>query len=124
MVTQKLGQQKIGPAKTGRGDAGKKGEVSRREQQEGQKMTQFLPPNLLLLFQPRPPITYLPPIDKPKLPAYSGIAQFVKEFEDPKTVDYSQFRPLETRDQRRERKRKERRSVEEEKISKILATCM
>ena len=32
-------------------------------------MTQFLPPNLLLLFQPRQPIPYLPPIEKPKLPA-------------------------------------------------------
>ena len=86
-------------------------------------MTQFLPPNLLLLFQPRPPITYIPPIDKPKLPAYSGVAQFVNQFEDPATVDYSKFRPLETKDQRRERKRKERQESEEEKIQKILATC-
>jgi U1 small nuclear ribonucleoprotein len=85
-------------------------------------MTQFLPPNLLLLFQPRPPITYLAPIDKPKLPPYSGVAQFVNQFEDPATVDYSKFRPIETKDQRRDRKRKERQTAEEEKIQKILAT--
>jgi U1 small nuclear ribonucleoprotein len=84
-------------------------------------MTQFLPPNLLLLFQPRPPIEYIPPIDKPKLPAYSGVAQFVKQFEDPATVDYSQFKPVETKDQRRERKRKERQAAEEDKIEKLKA---
>jgi U1 small nuclear ribonucleoprotein of 70kDa MW N terminal len=87
-------------------------------------MTQFLPPNLLLLFQPRPPIPYIPPIDKPKLPAYSGVAQFVQQFEDPATVDYTQFRPIETKDQRRDRKRKERQVAEEEKIEKLKAACM
>ncbi|VDD79568.1 unnamed protein product [Mesocestoides corti] len=47
-------------------------------------MTQFLPPNLLALFAPRDPIPYLPPIEKHKnhrkLP-YTGIAQFLGEFE-------------------------------------------
>eukprot|EP00026_Physarum_polycephalum_P007173 Phypoly_transcript_07230.p1 GENE.Phypoly_transcript_07230~~Phypoly_transcript_07230.p1 ORF type:complete len:299 (+),score=50.32 Phypoly_transcript_07230:72-968(+) len=84
-------------------------------------MTQFLPPNLLLLFQPRPPIPYLAPIDKPKLPPYSGVGQFVTQFEDPSTVDYSQFKPVETKDQRRERKRKERQEAEQEKIEKLKA---
>lgn len=90
---------------------------------KGLRMTQFLPPNLLLLFQPRPPIPYLAPIEKPKLPPYSGIGQFVKQFEDPATVDYSQFKPVETKDQRRERKRKERQAAEEDKIEKLKAAC-
>ncbi|GFS76339.1 u1 small nuclear ribonucleoprotein 70 kDa [Nephila pilipes] len=53
-------------------------------------MTQFLPPNLLALFAPRDPIPYLPPVDK--LPyekttsGYTGIAEFVKHFEDPSTT--------------------------------------
>lgn len=83
-------------------------------------MTQFLPPNLLLLFQARPAIPFLAPVDHPKLPPYTGLAEFVKQFEDPATVDYTQFRPIETKDQRRERKRKERQEAEEEKISKVL----
>ncbi len=87
-------------------------------------MTQFLPPNLLILFQPRPPIAYIPPIDKPKLPSYSGISQFVAKFEDPATVDYSQIRPPETKQQRQERKRKERQEAEVEKLAKLSAACM
>lgn len=38
-------------------------------------MTRYLPPNLLALFAPRPPIEYLPPIEKRKQPPYSGIAE-------------------------------------------------
>lgn len=87
-------------------------------------MTQYLPPNLLLLFQPRPPIAYLPPVEKPTMPAYSGVAQFITQFEDPATVDYTKFRPIETKEQQRERKRKERQDVEDEKIEKIKAACM
>ncbi len=48
------------------------------------KMTQYLPPNLLALFAPRDPIPYIAPIEKHKnhrkLP-YTGIAQFLGEFE-------------------------------------------
>lgn len=45
-------------------------------------MTQFLPPSLLALFAPRPPIPYLPPPEKNKLPSYTGVAQFTQLFED------------------------------------------
>lgn len=48
-------------------------------------MTQFLPPNLLALFAPRDPIPYLPPASKlpheKKSRGYSGVGQFLEEFE-------------------------------------------
>lgn len=48
-------------------------------------MTAFLPPNLLALFAPREPLGFLPPTDqrpwekKPWL--YSGVAQYLEDFE-------------------------------------------
>jgi len=74
-------------------------------------MTQFLPPNLLALFAPRDPIPFLPPVDR--LPhekksnhLYQGIAQYVHLFEDP--VDTPPVTVVETREQRRDRRKKER----------------
>jgi len=84
-------------------------------------MTHHLPPSLLALFAPRPPLPYLPPIEKKKCPHYCGISQFVRDFEDPKTIDYSQFKPIETKKQIKERRAKEKSSLHEEKIQKILA---
>jgi U1 small nuclear ribonucleoprotein len=68
-------------------------------------MTQYLPPNLLALFQARPPIPYLPPpdIDKKKLPTYDGVSAFLSQFEDPSTVDYSKIPSVETKDKKRKR---------------------
>jgi len=74
-------------------------------------MTQFLPPNLLALFAPRDPIPYMPPVDK--LPHekkqthnYNGIAQFVHLFEDP--IDTPEKVEVETREERRDRRKKEK----------------
>jgi len=74
-------------------------------------MTAFLPPNLLALFAPRDPIPYLPPADK--LPYekkvthnYTGIAQYVHLFEDP--VDTPAPVQVESRDERKERRKKEK----------------
>lgn len=73
-------------------------------------MTAFLPPNLLALFAARDPIPYLPPADKlgheKKRVSYGGVAQYLKEFEDPK--DTPPPTRVETKDERKERKRKER----------------
>ncbi|XP_052801165.1 U1 small nuclear ribonucleoprotein 70 kDa-like [Mya arenaria] len=73
-------------------------------------MTAFLPPNLLALFAARDPIPYLPPNDKlgfeKKRNGYGGVAQYLKEFEDPK--DTPPPTRVETKDERKERKRKER----------------
>lgn len=50
-----------------------------------EKMTQFLPPNLLALFAPRDPIPYLPPVNKlpheKKNGGYIGVGTFLKYFE-------------------------------------------
>lgn len=50
-----------------------------------EKMTQFLPPNLLALFAPRDPIPYLPPVNKlpheKKNGGYIGVGGFLKYFE-------------------------------------------
>jgi len=74
-------------------------------------MTAFLPPNLLALFAPRDPIPYLPPADK--LPYekkvthnYTGIAQYVHLFEDP--VDTPAPVQVESRDERKDRRKKEK----------------
>ncbi|XP_034750072.1 U1 small nuclear ribonucleoprotein 70 kDa [Etheostoma cragini] len=74
-------------------------------------MTQFLPPNLLALFAPRDPIPFLTQLEK--LPhekhhnqPYSGIAPFIRHFEDPR--DAPPPTRAETRDERLERKRREK----------------
>ncbi|XP_026468496.1 U1 small nuclear ribonucleoprotein 70 kDa-like [Ctenocephalides felis] len=73
-------------------------------------MTQFLPANLLALFAPREPIKHLPPACKlpheKKNKGYVGIAQFVKEFEDPKETPPPTR--VETKEERLERRRRER----------------
>ena len=56
-------------------------------------MPKYLPPNLIPLFNARPPLEFKEPPKKRKQPAYTGIAAFVGEFEDPKTTDFSQFTP-------------------------------
>eukprot|EP01111_Echinosteliopsis_oligospora_P010134 TRINITY_DN3097_c0_g1_i2.p1 TRINITY_DN3097_c0_g1~~TRINITY_DN3097_c0_g1_i2.p1 ORF type:complete len:307 (+),score=71.42 TRINITY_DN3097_c0_g1_i2:76-996(+) len=80
-------------------------------------MTQYLPPTLLALFAPRDPLPFLPPIEKPKLPTYTGISAFLPKFEDPAEVDYSKFHPPETREQLRDKKRKFMSERENEKVS-------
>uniref|UniRef100_A0A8D8V6T0 U1 small nuclear ribonucleoprotein 70 kDa n=1 Tax=Cacopsylla melanoneura TaxID=428564 RepID=A0A8D8V6T0_9HEMI len=73
-------------------------------------MTQFLPPNLLALFAPRDPLTFLPPVEKlpheKKTHGYSGIADYIHLFEDPK--DTPPPTRVETREERLERRRRER----------------
>ncbi|KAB7499323.1 U1 small nuclear ribonucleoprotein [Armadillidium nasatum] len=86
-------------------------------------MTQFLPPNLLALFAAREPIPYLPPVDKlsweKKTDGYTGIAQFMKLFEDP-----SETPPptkVETKDERLERKRREKAEQMQYKLEQEIA---
>eukprot|EP01098_Paradermamoeba_levis_P013589 TRINITY_DN622_c0_g1_i1.p1 TRINITY_DN622_c0_g1~~TRINITY_DN622_c0_g1_i1.p1 ORF type:complete len:337 (-),score=70.85 TRINITY_DN622_c0_g1_i1:172-1071(-) len=83
-------------------------------------MTQYLPPSLLQMFAARPPIPYIQPAEKKTQATYSGIGQYIQFFEDPKTVDQSQFKPIETKDQIKARKRKEKQEKEEEKIQKLV----
>ncbi|KAM7536967.1 hypothetical protein Aperf_G00000070455 [Anoplocephala perfoliata] len=85
-------------------------------------MTQFLPPNLLALFAPRDPIPYLPPVEKHKnhrkLP-YTGVAQFLGEFEDPSETPAPTR--IETREERKARKRKEKQEKANYKLERDLA---
>ncbi|CAH8479434.1 unnamed protein product [Dicrocoelium dendriticum] len=85
-------------------------------------MTQFLPPNLLALFAPRDPIPFLPPIEKHahhrKLP-YTGVAQFLGEFEDPSETP-APVR-IETREERKERKRRGKQEQANYKLEQDLA---
>ena len=46
-------------------------------------MSHYLPPPLLAFFQPLPPAPFKPPIEKRKMPPYSGIAQYIHRFKDP-----------------------------------------
>ncbi|KAJ9064810.1 hypothetical protein DSO57_1026387 [Entomophthora muscae] len=80
-------------------------------------MTDKLPPNLLKFFAPRPPIPYLPPLDRHELqrtgPVIGGLAQFA-HFVGQHDIDY---KPTESLEERRARKIRER----EEKHKQLLA---
>ncbi|CAG0892648.1 unnamed protein product [Cyprideis torosa] len=86
-------------------------------------MTAFLPPNLLALFAPRDPIPFLPPPsalphEKKAVPP-TGLAGLVNLFEDP-----SETPPpvkAETRDERRERRKKERQEMIAYKLEQEIA---
>uniref|UniRef100_A0A914I5J4 U1 small nuclear ribonucleoprotein 70 kDa n=1 Tax=Globodera rostochiensis TaxID=31243 RepID=A0A914I5J4_GLORO len=87
-------------------------------------MTQFLPDNLLALFAPRPPIQYKPPADdlfiNRKHMDIGGIAEFVHGFEDPKDIPPKP--QIETREEKRGRKRKEKEELMAYKIEQGIAT--
>lgn len=73
-------------------------------------MTQYLPPNLLVLFAPREPLPYLPPTRKlpyeRKTHGYEGVADYLQYFEDTKEVPAPI--KVESKEEKRERKRKEK----------------
>lgn len=60
-------------------------------------MTRYLPPSLLALFAPRPPITFKPPMKRPKHGPITGLAQYTAEFENPADVDYTLYTTAMTR---------------------------
>jgi len=55
----------------------------------GQSHPTGLTPNLLKLFEPRPPLEHKPPVEKRKAPPYSGIASFVAKFAEPEDPEYA-----------------------------------
>jgi U1 small nuclear ribonucleoprotein 70kDa len=75
-------------------------------------MTDKLPPNLLALFQPRPPLRYIPPQDSApeergqKKSQLSGLAAFLPQFDDYKEND--DYEPTESWLQKRDQKRHEK----------------
>lgn len=76
-------------------------------------MTDKLPPNLLALFQPRPPVKYLPPQDSApeerakKTSQISGLAAFLPQLQEYKQTD--DYEPTESWLQKRDRRRIEKR---------------
>ena len=88
-------------------------------------MTDKLPGNLLALFQPRPPLRYLPPSDfapeQRRTPHVSGVAAFLDALKDPMDDDYI---PTESLQQKRERLREEKKKRAEEKLKEAIEKCM
>uniref|UniRef100_A0A914WUT9 U1 small nuclear ribonucleoprotein 70 kDa n=1 Tax=Plectus sambesii TaxID=2011161 RepID=A0A914WUT9_9BILA len=86
-------------------------------------MTQFLPPNLLALFAPRDPLPFKVPVDKllteKKRAPISGVAEYIHLFEDPK--DTPPKPKIETKEERRERKRREKAELQAYKIEQGIA---
>ena len=74
-------------------------------------MTDRLPPPLLALFQPRPPLRYLPPIDRApddtKKSALSGVAEYLSELK--KYPEEHPYDPTESWLQRKWREKVEKR---------------
>nr|AAT64947.1 U1 snRNP [Zea mays]AAT64948.1 U1 snRNP [Zea mays] len=77
----------------GNPDSRPRGQGQRPNVQQLKLMGQIHPtgltPNLLKLFEPRPPLEYKPPLEKRKLPAYTGMAQFVSHFAEPEDPEYA-----------------------------------
>lgn len=88
-------------------------------------MTQFLPPNLLALFQARPPIQYLPPPDlnKRKQPPYLGLGPYLNAFEDPSETPPPRPPQPDTKETRRKRKREEKEILNKQRITEQLEQC-
>ncbi|GAB4847131.1 U1 small nuclear ribonucleoprotein [Ancistrocladus abbreviatus] len=55
----------------------------------GQSHPTGLTPNLLKLFEPRPPLDFKPPPEKRKCPPYSGMAQFASLFAEKDDPEYA-----------------------------------
>ncbi|XP_073002354.1 U1 small nuclear ribonucleoprotein 70 kDa [Typha latifolia] len=73
----------------------------------GQSHPTGLTTNLLKLFEPRPPLEYKPPLEKRKMPAYTGMAQFVSKFAEAGDPEYAPpVQEVETREQKKARIRK------------------
>eukprot|EP01137_Pigoraptor_chileana_P026646 Opistho-2@8277 len=83
-------------------------------------MTAYLPANLLGLFQARPALPHLPPVDllpyEKTLPPYIGVAPFIEKFEDPATAPAVARK--ESIEERRARKKKERDERNRAKLEK------
>ncbi|CAN6299898.1 unnamed protein product [Urochloa humidicola] len=92
----------------GNPDSRPRGQGQRPNVQQLKLMGQIHPtgltPNLLKLFEPRPPLEYKAPLEKRKLPAYTGMAQFVSHFAEPGDPEYAPPVPkCETRAEKKDR---------------------
>lgn len=86
-------------------------------------MTQYLPPQLLALFAPRPPLKYLPPPvklahEKPNR-GYGPMSACIKHFEGPK--DTPKLVKAETKLEKRERRKREKLELATYKTEQAIA---
>lgn len=89
-------------------------------------MTSKLPPNLLVLFAPRPPIRYIPPSDRApedKPPSQiTGVAQYL---DDLKAYDQQYpYNPSECWLQRKARLKEEKKESAQKKFAEQLVKCV
>ncbi len=82
-------------------------ETTREREERRERMTKYLPPNLIVLFRPRPPIEFQEPLRKRKMPPYTGIGAFLERCKDPKLEGYVYTPGFETRPVKRLRKMEE-----------------
>ena len=68
-------------------------------------MADYLPPPIMAMFRPRPPLEFKPPIEKRKLPPYTGVAAYVQKL---KEYNYPPPVKQETPRDRREKRKKAR----------------
>ncbi|CAN6294030.1 unnamed protein product [Urochloa humidicola] len=105
----------------GNPDSRPRGQGQRPNVQQLKLMGQIHPtgltPNLLKLFEPRPPLEYKPPLEKRKLPAYTGMAQFVSHFAEPGDPEYAP--PVPKCETRAEKKARIRNSKLEQGAAKV-----
>jgi hypothetical protein len=87
------------------------------------RMTDRLPPHLRRLFEPRPPIKYLKPLDRHpsqrRGPTVSGIGDLVHLLKD-YDPDYV---PRETLEERRKRMKEEKQALHEARLKEALEKC-
>jgi len=71
-----------------------------------------------IMFEPRPPLEYKPPIIKQKLPPYTGVSAFLDSFEKTPPPERILF---ETPRDRKIRLRGELKKIQDEKIELLMA---
>ena len=89
-------------------------------------MTDRLPPPLLALFQPRPPLRYLPPTDRApedaKKSTLTGVAQYLDELK--KYPEEAPYHPTESWLQRKWREKVEKREEFPKELEEEARHCM
>lgn len=75
-----------------------------------------LPPNMKMMFEPRPPVEHKPLLEKRKMPPYTGIAQFVQAFETTPAPPKDTF---ETPKERKARQHEELKKLHLEKLDLV-----
>ncbi|KAK3157323.1 hypothetical protein QOZ80_2AG0119350 [Eleusine coracana subsp. coracana] len=111
------GGQMRGPSMDSRPKGGQRPNVQQLKLM-GQIHPTGLTPNLLKLFEPRPPLEYKPPLEKRKLPAYTGMAQFVSHFAEPGDPEYAP--PVPKCETRAEKKARIRQNKLEQGAAKVV----